>query len=915
MDPTKFAIAQSLPEIYNEFAGNNPQLAIILKAPTGSGKSLGVPWFFAKAGVRMFVTETRINSAVSLSVAQEEISPSYTVGYGAETEVTYNTDPNAPQIAYVTAGHLLRKVLRNISDDKDPYDFVDMLMIDDPDSVDDSVNLALWQYFAKLGKPVPRLIMASATINPLRYPNIKVVELQLQTYAVQQLHHAKSYATEDRNLYTDMAEIVRLYHESTLQGHFMVFCPGKQQIDEVINYLTARINDAAILPVYGRMKQVDIRNIYNNYPDKKRKIIVSTNLTETAVTIDGLVAVFDSMTVKLSYTTPVGGNKLKVMNISKEQSIQRRGRVGRTMPGYYYAMCTAESYDKLLPAQEPPIEREPLYNVTMELMAANLDPLVVLPQYSKIRFEETSVLLQQLKMIKKTITGWEVTEIGKFSPKVPLSVRNSTFLYNWWKHSGAALYPGIVMAVLIDTYGPSLLFYPGLESGEEYATYKDRMIRYTNQNFSKFKADDDLQVYMKIWLTFSNDLRTTKRGQGSGTGPLTASKHQIKDWCQMNKINNKKMTEIVRTVRLIVGVMQRIDNDFDTRRMYKDLKFDNITQLFTTAQPYLEEAYLNKIMKSTGAYPEIIYYKSLTENIIYRLSRRYGVSTMVDNAPEYAISLVDISQQRDGKTSNIISFAVPASRSAEDVVQQPSAVITTTPITDDQFYIPGVTNLPAVPTTSSKPAIMPPNRNKSKVIKGIPGINQMMNAPKPATIPASNEPLQEPDLPKPSIYDQDDSDVCLIPETQRDPVKYDSTERASIYEPGTKSGGYVIPSTRQHRENFSDRPVVKDPNQAEPTLGRKASGGKIKVLTLADLAKQAQVSRQSDTLSTSLSSTSTSKDSIVTLSRKLDKLNLGLPALHTAGDINPFKDVSVTLFTEQEPNTDQLLQQFKNLQI
>lgn len=645
MDPKTFPIAPYLASIYQAISTNN---AILLKAPTGSGKSLAIPWMLGNLGLRVFCTEVRINSAVSLATNQQIISPNYNVGYGAESNVTYDTHSTAKQIAYVTAGHFLKKTLNLIKDGKNPYHFLDILIIDDPESVQDTINLALWNYVASLGHVVPRLILTSATVDQKLFPNFTMIDINLQNHVVQTINHEKSYKPDNTSVYYDMAGVIVKYHNTAMIGHFLAFCPGKEEIDIVINSLNkANLQNVIILPAYSKLGQDEIQKIYQETPVGVRKIIIATNIAETAITISDLSAVFDSMTVKLMTTTKSGSAKLKVVYESKESSVQRKGRTGRNMPGIYYAMITEDDYANIPDVQTPAIEREPLYNVTMDLMAAGLNPIKVVPQYSENKFSQTTKLLEKMELIKPTDNErWTVTDLGNFSANFPLSVRNSAFIWHWMKNiTQSTVYPAVIMAAIIDNYGPSLLYFPNMRKDENYDQYQTRMGHHRQKYFNKFSGSSDLHVYLKVWLVFSHEVKN----------PFKAHYKQIKEWSKNNSINNKKLNEIIKTAQQCISILNRMKVKYN----FKDLHPNNMSDMVRKALPFLEKVYDDKKMRLSQDRDSLLVYYSIVEKVNYNLYFNQAVNKLLLSKPQMIISLSDITQEKNNSIKRVISFALP----------------------------------------------------------------------------------------------------------------------------------------------------------------------------------------------------------------------------------------------------------------
>lgn len=416
-------------------------------APTGSGKSLGIPIRIAQEGARCFVSVPTRTAAISLASYQRKIlaqvmpqeDPNIRVGYAAEGDIKYTSDA---LIVYATSGHIRKKLLSYFTKDGNlPIDFCTVLLVDEvhSGSLDNTVILALWMAGVDLVRP--RLILASATPIPLAIePVPEVYTVDLSRFPIKIEYGSRDYE-DDPAIYRATAERVMTIHNSKpiTDGHILVFAPGSAEVESVITALKG-LKGANVIPAYGAMQSEAIDRIYEE--TRNRKIIVATNIAETSITIENIGFVVDTLLEKRSETSESGGLRLVIHMISKDSATQRAGRTGRTRSGICYRMCTEARFNKLEDHRPPEIERIPLYETVMELMASGLKPEILLSEAGSLRITSAQTLLQSLHMID----GDQVTELGHFAPQFPLSVRNASFLYNWINYAGLRFRPKIITA-------------------------------------------------------------------------------------------------------------------------------------------------------------------------------------------------------------------------------------------------------------------------------------------------------------------------------------------------------------------------------------------------------------------------------------------------------------------------------------
>lgn len=113
--------------------------------------------------------------------------------------------------------------------------------------------------------------------------------------------------------------------------------------------------------------------VFDYAPDGVRKCIVSTNIAETSITIDGIRFVADSGKVKeMSYDAVSKMQRLKEFWISKASAEQRKGRAGRTGPGVCYRLYSEEEYQALEKYSTPELQRVPLDSLLLQMVSMGL---------------------------------------------------------------------------------------------------------------------------------------------------------------------------------------------------------------------------------------------------------------------------------------------------------------------------------------------------------------------------------------------------------------------------------------------------------------------------------------------------------------------------------------------------------------
>ena len=161
----------------------------------------------------------------------------------------------------------------------------------------------------------------------------------------------------------------------------LIFMPGKAEIArmckklrEVPDIIGQDGKAALILPLHGSLTSHEQTRVFSKPPSGVRKIVVSTNIAETSVTIDDIVCVIDSGRVKqIQYNEASKCPALVETWVSKASTKQRQGRAGRVRPGICFQMFSREKYEDFLEFQIPEIRRKPLEDLILQIRLLQLD--------------------------------------------------------------------------------------------------------------------------------------------------------------------------------------------------------------------------------------------------------------------------------------------------------------------------------------------------------------------------------------------------------------------------------------------------------------------------------------------------------------------------------------------------------------
>jgi ATP-dependent helicase HrpB len=163
-------------------------------------------------------------------------------------------------------------------------------------------------------------------------------------------------------------------------GSALVFLPGVGEIRRVQERLQGVGADIDIAPLYGDLSLADQDRAIGPSPPGRRKVVLSTSIAETSLTIEGVRIVIDSGQMRLPRFSPRSGmTRLETVKVSQASADQRRGRAGRLEPGVCYRLWTEEAQRGLVPFTAPEILDADLAPLALELAAWGVGDAATLP--------------------------------------------------------------------------------------------------------------------------------------------------------------------------------------------------------------------------------------------------------------------------------------------------------------------------------------------------------------------------------------------------------------------------------------------------------------------------------------------------------------------------------------------------------
>jgi ATP-dependent RNA helicase DHX57 len=208
------------------------------------------------------------------------------------------------------------------------------------------------------------------------------------------------------------------------EGGILIFLPGVAEIDQTLRALRD-LPGLHALPLHASMQSVEQRRVFQKPPRGLRKVIAATNVAETSITIDDIVAVIDTGRVKETSFDPAN-NMVKLAEVwaSRAACKQRRGRAGRVRPGTCYKLFTRSQEAKMDERPEPEIRRVPLEQLCLSVKAMGVADV---PAFlaSALTPPESLAVDGALSLLSRmgALDDTELTALGRHLSMIPADLR------------------------------------------------------------------------------------------------------------------------------------------------------------------------------------------------------------------------------------------------------------------------------------------------------------------------------------------------------------------------------------------------------------------------------------------------------------------------------------------------------------
>ncbi len=460
LPPIALPIDALLPEVTRALRGH---ASLVIEAEPGAGKTTRVPPVLLDlAGGRdVLVLEPRRLAArlAATFVARERgEEPGGTVGYQVRFEEAIGPKT---RVRFVTEGLLLRYLL------EDPrLSRVGVVVFDEfhERHLATDVGLTLVRRLQHERAEL-KLVIMSATLESQALADFlggaPILDAPGRRYEVD-IEHLGSI--DDRPLEVQVASAVRRLLREGERGDILVFLPGMAEIRRAEEACAevARAHDLMVVLLHGDLPAADQDKAVRKQP--RQKVILSTNVAESSVTIDGVTAVVDSGLSRQAGHDPWSGlPTLRVRPISQASATQRAGRAGRTAPGRALRLFSRADFDSRPQFDKPEIERLDLAEVVLLLATLDIREPHALEWLDPPPPEHLAAARQLLTLLGAIDGAGAVTPLGRELARLPLHPRQARIAVEAARRGAAR--GGALIASLLGERDLRSLRGPARESG------------------------------------------------------------------------------------------------------------------------------------------------------------------------------------------------------------------------------------------------------------------------------------------------------------------------------------------------------------------------------------------------------------------------------------------------------------------
>ncbi len=424
---------------------------VVVAGETGSGKSTQLPKLCLELGrgVEGMIGHTQPRRVAARTIAErvaEELGSSIGAAVGYTVRFTDKVGPET-LVKVMTDGILLAEIQRDRMLRR-----YDTIIIDEAHERSLNVDFLLGYLKQLLPKrPDLKVIVTSATIDTARFSEhfdgAPVVEVSGRSYPVEVRYRpieADGFGGDEGGV-DQVQAICDAVQELSAEGpgDILVFLSGEREIHDAADALRRLdLRNTTVLPLYARLSSVEQHRIFQ--PHTGRRVVLSTNIAETSLTVPGVRYVVDTGVARISrYSHRLKVQRLPIEPISQASANQRAGRCGRVAPGICIRLYDEAEFAARPEFTEPEILRTNLASVILQMTALGLGdvaafPFVEPPDRRSVR--DGYALLDELGALQPADGADDahrrLTAIGKRLARLPVDPRLGRMVLEADRHGG-----------------------------------------------------------------------------------------------------------------------------------------------------------------------------------------------------------------------------------------------------------------------------------------------------------------------------------------------------------------------------------------------------------------------------------------------------------------------------------------------
>ncbi|SEF72078.1 ATP-dependent RNA helicase HrpA [Marinobacterium lutimaris] len=504
---------------------------VVIAGETGSGKTTQIPKICLELGLGCegMIGHTQPRRLAARNVAAriaEEMNTELGERVGYQVRF-HDQVSESTQVKLMTDGILLAETQHDRF-----LEQYEVLIIDEAHERSLNIDFLLG-YIKRIlpRRPDLKVIITSATIDLERFSshfdNAPVIEVSGRTYPVdihyRPLHEMEAEDEKALDLQQgilaavdELTQIDRQKKEAG-PGDILVFLPGEREIRETADLLRkAQLRDTEVIPLYARLSLKEQNRVFHGARSAGRRIVLSTNVAETSLTVPGIRYVIDPGVARISrYSYRSKVQRLPVEAISQASANQRAGRCGRVAPGTCIRLYSEDDFNNRPEFTDAEIRRTNLAAVILQMLQLKLGDISDFPFVDPPDSRFVNDGFKLLEELGAVDSKRRLSEVGRKLARLPVDPRIARMVIEAGQYD--ALKEVMIIASALSVQDPRERPHDKRQAADEK---------------HKLYSDDhsDFITLLNLW-----NLYEEQRG--------LLSQNQLRNWCQKNFISFMRMRE------------------------------------------------------------------------------------------------------------------------------------------------------------------------------------------------------------------------------------------------------------------------------------------------------------------------------------------------------------------------------------